>query len=1184
MTMLTYRGGTYATFVQLMLDRLQSQHVEDSTTDAPLGGIHFSSTDDLVTGIVRAWASVADVLTFYQERIANEGFIRTATEPESIVELAHAIGYQPRQALAASVHLAFAIGSGPGIARELTVPIGTRVQSLPGPGERPQVFETIESLPMRAEWSDLMLEPVQPSAPPPIQTGATNIVLDGVNLRLKPGDLLDLLDEATYQPPVKHLIWGTELPLSVHGRWRTIATVQPLPAQQRTRVTWDDPLDGATLAEPAVFVYRKQARMFGFDAADWSGLPDDQKLRLSPAVGGMFHSEDRGDRWAAASGSTTNKGVRAFIFDGQGRVFAATAGDGVLRSVDGGGNWQQVNAGLIRKDVHALAADGQGALYAGTAGGSVMRSIDAGDTWTPLRTENNLQVGPQGLNVNTTRLPNTVVRALAVSGTNLLAGTDDGMFRAPLGGNGWQRVTSGLPQSTAITRLVAVSDNLVIAGANQGVFTSTNQGNSWSSAANGLPQSAPVLDLAVVGNQVFAATDRGLFVSTAQAQLRWSAAGAPDGTLRALASDGTTLYAGTTLGVTRSEDRAATWQSISTGLTGSEVTAIAAASTQVLAALAHGSAPGDQWPEFAVAPDVVDLDGTYAGVARGGWFLVTQPDVGTGIFPVLRTQRVLRNQFGKRGFVTSVTTNPDPQLPTFSRREAIVYIASEQIAMAVDPVSILSDAHVVLSTVLADPLVPGRAVALTGKRPHGRLAPTLAGHAQLLSDDGRTSVGLTPGELVEVLAAHQTQPGPGVVWRLRHHSGLEGSVTLQPAELNWAAADADSEQVSEIMWLAESVADDGSGHGHLTFTRAPANVYDSASVHLNANVVMATHGESVQEVLGSGDFTQTHQQFTLKKPPITRYLLPGQLEPTSTLKVWVNKVLWQPTDALVDVAGTSREYALRTDEDGSVQVLFGDGTAGARLPTGNENVVATYRTGAGPNGEVRANSLVQLLNRPLGVRGVTNPLRASGAAEAEPSDSIRTRAPRSLSRRHRIVSLDDYALFASGFADVAKANVRVLHLRDRPLIHVTVAPAPAANLSLDALADAIRAAQPWPRPFRVDLCNIVHFRVSARIVADPTVLVADPAEDVRAAVVDAFSLERRELAQPVPAAEIIRVIQSVLGVHAVDLIALHYSDAQQPALESALVARATHVDPETGQIFPSELLLVESEHLLVEVA
>ena len=59
-------------------------------------------------------ACVADVLTFYQERIANEGFLRTATERRSVLELARAIGYELKPGVAASVHLAFTVEDAPG--------------------------------------------------------------------------------------------------------------------------------------------------------------------------------------------------------------------------------------------------------------------------------------------------------------------------------------------------------------------------------------------------------------------------------------------------------------------------------------------------------------------------------------------------------------------------------------------------------------------------------------------------------------------------------------------------------------------------------------------------------------------------------------------------------------------------------------------------------------------------------------------------------------------------------------------------------------------------------------------------------------------------------------------------------------------------------------------------------------
>ena len=52
---------------------------------------------------------VADVLTFYQERLANESFLRTASERRSILELARLIGYELHPGVAASGFLAFTL-------------------------------------------------------------------------------------------------------------------------------------------------------------------------------------------------------------------------------------------------------------------------------------------------------------------------------------------------------------------------------------------------------------------------------------------------------------------------------------------------------------------------------------------------------------------------------------------------------------------------------------------------------------------------------------------------------------------------------------------------------------------------------------------------------------------------------------------------------------------------------------------------------------------------------------------------------------------------------------------------------------------------------------------------------------------------------------------------------------------
>ena len=84
------------------------------------------------------------MLTFYQERIANEGYLRTATERRSVLELARLVGYEPRPGVAASVFLAYTLDDT--VSGEVLIPAGSQAQSVPGPGEIPQLFETSQPL------------------------------------------------------------------------------------------------------------------------------------------------------------------------------------------------------------------------------------------------------------------------------------------------------------------------------------------------------------------------------------------------------------------------------------------------------------------------------------------------------------------------------------------------------------------------------------------------------------------------------------------------------------------------------------------------------------------------------------------------------------------------------------------------------------------------------------------------------------------------------------------------------------------------------------------------------------------------------------------------------------------------------------------------------------------------------
>src|SRR6266850_2998113 len=92
---IAYRVGTQAQFRETLQARLSGSQ------EPALSGLTTRAVDDFSIALLDSWATVADVLTFYQERIANETYLRTATERLSVLELARLINYQLRPGIAA---------------------------------------------------------------------------------------------------------------------------------------------------------------------------------------------------------------------------------------------------------------------------------------------------------------------------------------------------------------------------------------------------------------------------------------------------------------------------------------------------------------------------------------------------------------------------------------------------------------------------------------------------------------------------------------------------------------------------------------------------------------------------------------------------------------------------------------------------------------------------------------------------------------------------------------------------------------------------------------------------------------------------------------------------------------------------------------------------------------------------
>jgi hypothetical protein len=312
------------------------------------------------------------------------------------------------------------------------------------------------------------------------------------------------------------------------------------------------------------------------------------------------------------------------------------------------------------------------------------------------------------------------------------------------------------------------------------------------------------------------------------------------------------------------------------------------------------------------------------------------------------------------------------------------------------------------------------------------------------------------------------------------------------------------------------------------------------TVTIYGNVVKATHGETRKEVLGSGDGAKALQSFVLKQPPLTYVSASNPSGVDSTLKVYVNDVQWRKADALAGLSPTDRNFITKTDDEGKTTVVFGNGREGARLPTGIENIKAEYRNGIGKPGNVKAGQITLLTTRPLGVKEVINPLRASGGADREHRDQARKNAPLAVKALDRLVSVQDYEDFARIYAGIGKARAVELSDGRRQLVHVTIAG--ADDIPIDKNSDLYRnlrqALLDFGDPYQAikfEIRELMLIVISARIRILPEYQWEPVVTQVRAALLDAFGFERRELGQDVLLSEVVSVMQAVRGVAYVDV-------------------------------------------------
>ena len=123
---ITYTSRDYASLRQAMIDGIAAR-IPEWTSRSP---------QDFGIALIELFASMGDILSFYTDRVANEAFLPTATQRDSVLKLAAALNYRPRGTVASKAVVRFTVVGN----QAFTIPAGTLLRAGTDSGDVPVVF------------------------------------------------------------------------------------------------------------------------------------------------------------------------------------------------------------------------------------------------------------------------------------------------------------------------------------------------------------------------------------------------------------------------------------------------------------------------------------------------------------------------------------------------------------------------------------------------------------------------------------------------------------------------------------------------------------------------------------------------------------------------------------------------------------------------------------------------------------------------------------------------------------------------------------------------------------------------------------------------------------------------------------------------------------------------------------
>jgi photosystem II stability/assembly factor-like uncharacterized protein len=279
------------------------------------------------------------------------------------------------------------------------------------------------------------------------------------------------------------------------------------------------------------------------------------------ACSGLYRSTNRGTLWKRLKPLPDRFGVRARIVAldpvNPRRAYAGTT-EGLFASDDDGASWRRLTSPYLTVNAVQIDPQDNRRILAGTDDAGVIRSVDGGRTWR----ESNAGFVQRQIS--------RVLADPARSGrffTGLLSdGRAGGFYEYEQTGARWEQVTSDLMKKVpeVLSFLELPEERGRLAGTASGLYWQPAVKAPWQKLSGAAGLMIHDLALDSTGAWVVAATSGGPY-RAAVAGLDFQRPSPPNSPVLSVASaPGGRFYAGSSIGLLRSDDQGATWRNIAT--------------------------------------------------------------------------------------------------------------------------------------------------------------------------------------------------------------------------------------------------------------------------------------------------------------------------------------------------------------------------------------------------------------------------------------------------------------------------------------------------------------------------------------------------------------------------------------------------------------------------------------------